>query len=624
MPFGYCGRLLWVDLSSGSVEVRELSERDVRLHMGGAGLAGKLLWELCPKGVDPLSPENPLLVLTGVLTGFPLSGMCRFVVSGKSPLTGAFGVSDAGGFLGPELKRAGFDGIVVLGKAPRPVFLWVRDGEASIEDASDAWGLPSREARDLLLSRTDPRSRVMLIGPAGERGVRFACISNELRHYNGRNGMGALMGSKMLKAVVVRGSGRIEVADPQGARDLARSFDSMRRENPLTRRLYEFGTSAGVTANDAAGLLPTRHFLSGSFEGARAIGGEAMNASILVGRESCFGCAVRCKRAVSVPELGVDPVYGGPEYETLAALGSLCGVDDLKAVALGNQICNAWGMDTISAGVSIAFAMELFERGVIGPSDTDGVELRFGNAGAMLEMLQRMARREGFGALLGEGVERASRAIGRGAERYALHVKGQEVPMHEPRGKQMVGMGYALCEHGADHMVVGHDTMLSSREQYTFREMAPLGILDPTSPIALTEEKVRQYHYLSCWWSFFDCAGVCKFVPVPRSAMPVRMVVEALRCATGWDTSLFEVLKAGERAIVLGRLFNAREGFTSADDELPSRFFEPLGGGALEGTRIDRGAFERARGLYYRMAGLDEEGRPTEAKLVELSIPYRL
>ncbi len=622
MPFGYVGKVLRVDLTAKRLEVEEPAEEFYRTYMGGYGFGSYYLLREMKKGVDPYSPDNILVFASGVMTGVPLSGMCRYVVCSKSPLTEAFGESDAAGYFGPELKRSGFDAIVITGRSEKPVYLYIENGNAELRDASSIWGLETKEAYDKIKEETAKGTRIALIGPAGERGIRYSCITNELRHFNGRNGLGAVMGSKRLKAIAVCGSGSIPLRDPEGIRNLVKRFEEIKKDHPITKTLYEFGTSATVLANNAGGILPTKNFRMGVFDGAERISGKAMNESILIGRENCYACTVKCKRVVSVPELGVIPEYGGPEYETIGAMGSLCMVDDIKVVALANQLCNAYGLDTISTGATIAFAMECYENGIIDRKDTDGIELYFGNKDALIAMIHKIAKQEGFGAVLAEGVIRASKIIGRGAERFAFAVKKQEIPLHEPRGKYMIGLGYAVCEHGADHMTVGHDPMLSSKEQYTFKGIAPFGILEPTSPVQFVPQKIRTFCYLYAWWNFFDAAGICKFVVVPRSVMPVNMVIEALSCATGWETSLFEVLKVGERIAVLSRLFNLREGVTAQEDSLPERFFEPLENGPLAGQKINKEDFERAKLLYYDMMGWNEKGVPRESKLYELGLDW--
>ncbi len=623
MPFSFNGKVLFVNLNNLTYEVEEISEDFYRTYMGGPALAGYYILNEIKQNIDPFSPENVIVFAPGVLTGVPVAGMCRFAVCSKSPLTGGWGQSEAGGWWGPELKRAGFDAIVIKGIAPHPVYLYIEDGDVFFFDASHLWGKGSKEAFDLILSEIkQKRARLLLIGQGGENKVRYACITNQLRHFNGRNGLGAVMGSKKLKAIAVYGSKPLKLHDDKAISDIAKECGRIIKENPLTKKLYEFGTSPSVMGNNSAGILPTKNFIYGEFEKAYNISGQKMNETILIGREGCYACPVRCKRVVKGKRFKIIPEFGGPEYETLASFGSLCMIDDLEVVAMANQLCNDYTLDTISTGVTIAFAMECFEHGIINKRDTDGIELCFGNKEALLEIIPKIAKREGFGDILAEGALRASEIIGRGSREFVLTVKGQEIPMHDPRGKYMVGLGYAVCEHGADHMVVPHDTILSSVEQDTFKSVAPFGILEPTLPTEFNWQKVRTFYYLEMWWSFLNVAGVCDFVPAPRSAIPVPLVVETLKAATGWNTSLFEMLKAGERAINIARVFNVRQGFTAKDDTLPKRFYQGIKNGSLEGAFIDKDALETAKRLYYKMAGWDEEGVPTPQKLLELKLDW--
>ncbi|MDI6600578.1 MAG: aldehyde ferredoxin oxidoreductase family protein [Thermoanaerobacteraceae bacterium] len=622
MPYGYNGKILRVNLNNGSTMVEDIDETFYRTYMGGSGLISYyLLRELKPR-IDALSADNILIFAPGVLTGTLLAGMCRFIVGAKSPLTGAFGQAEAGGWWGPELKRAGFDAIIVEGRAAAPVYIYIKDGEAEIRDASHLWGKKTGEVQDIIRQESnDERTRVVQIGLAGENLVRYACIVNELKHFNGRNGLGAVMGSKNLKAIAVRGNMEIPVKDEDSIKAVRNRFAGLLNTHPLVKQLYSLGTSATVMGNNALGILPTRNFKMGEFEGASKISGETMVDTILEKREGCFACPVRCKRAVKVEEYGVETRYGGPEYETLASFGPLCMVDDLKIIAKANQLCNQYTLDTISTGATIAFAMECFEEGIITKEDTDGIELRFGNGQAVLQMIEKIARREGIGNILAEGSERAAKLIGKGSERFLVTVKGQELAMHDPRGKYAVGLGYAVSERGADHMISTHDTMLASHG-ISFDTIAPFGIYEPTDPREFSALKVKTFTYLEYWWSFFNMAGICDFVPVPRSAMPASDVIETLRAVTGWDTSLWEVLKAGERAINMARMFDIREGFTAEDDKLPERVHEPIENGLIKGGYISKEEFEKAKRLYYSMMGWDEKGVPTEVKLLELGLDW--
>ncbi|MEM1804273.1 MAG: aldehyde ferredoxin oxidoreductase C-terminal domain-containing protein, partial [Desulfurococcaceae archaeon] len=369
------------------------------------------------------------------------------------------------------------------------------------------------------------------------------------------------------------------------------------------------------------GILPTMNFRTGFFEKADEISGETLNKTILVKREGCFACPLMCKPVVKgKPPYETDPDYGGPEYETIAAFGSHLGISDLIAIAYANQLCNAYGLDTISTGAVIAFAFELYEKGVITREDVGGLELRFGKVEAALELLRMIVNREGFGNILAEGVAKTSRTISKGSDKYALHVKGKEVPMHEPRGKVGVGLAYAISPTGADHLQAPHDPTFERRRL----DLMQLGVEKPVDRLNLGPAKVKALYYTWLWWNLEDCLGLCKFTVLPHSAgvFYPSHVVEIVNAATGWQTTLWELMKASERVLNLVKAFNAREGFTSRDDTLPERFFEPLETGPRAGQRIDRDEFEKALKLFYEIAGWDMDGKPTKAKLYELDLDW--
>ncbi|MBW2149549.1 MAG: aldehyde ferredoxin oxidoreductase family protein [Deltaproteobacteria bacterium] len=625
MPYGYNGKVLRVDLSRGSIDVEALSEQIYRTYLGGSALAlYYLLRELKP-GTDPLGPDNLLIFASNVVSGAPVAGLTRYSVAARSPLTCAFGEAEAGGFWGPELKMAGFDAIIIKGKAHRPSYLWVKDGEAEIRDAADIWGLETGPAQERIRQQLgDQRIRVAQTGPAGERLVRYACILNELKHANGRTGMGAVMGSKNLRAVAVRGTSRLTAADPEALKEIGSFMVQAIKDNPGDQALRKMGTANLVMPLNESGILPTRNFKSGYFEGAENISGAAMTDEILERAEGCYACAVQCKRAVKVEdeELPVSPRYGGPEYETLGSLGSLLCIDDLKAIAHGNELCNRYGMDTISVGTTIAFTMECFENGLISPDEADGLEIRFGSTKAMVELIHKIARREGIGDLLAEGVLRAAQKIGRGSEKYAMHIKGQELPMHEPRVKTGMGLGFAVSPTGADHIEAPHDTPF---QQHTgpMAAIAPMGLLEPMDQKYMGPEKVRQFVYLQQIWSLYNCVGMCNFAAGPNWAMPLKKLVQTVEAVTGWESSLWELLKVGERAVTMARVFNTREGFGRKDDTWPDRLFEPLEGGPTDGQTVERKIFDDALSLYYGMMGWDTEtGTPARSKLWELNLGW--
>ncbi len=625
MPNGYAGRILHVNLSNGSINIEQPDESFYRFYMGGSALAMHYILREVPKGADPLGPENVLVVSVGVLTGAPISGQSRVMANAKSPLTGAIGDSQGGGFWPAELKRAGFDAVVIRGRAAKPVYLWIHDGEAELRDATYLWGKVTGEAEALIRQELgDPKVEVLQIGPAGEKLVRYAAIMNMSNRANGRTGMGAVMGSKNLKAIAVRGRQRPGIADPEALAKLARW--GVENVESMIGGLARHGTANVVISQQEAGGLPTRNWTSGVFEHYEAISGPRMSETILKERDTCFGCAVRCKRVVEVkePRWQVDPLYGGPEYETIATLGSYCGVGDLSAIAKGNELCNKYGLDTISTGATIAFAMDCFEHGLLTTADTGGIELRFGNGEAMVKLVELIAKREGIGDLLAEGSARAAARIGRGAERFVVAAKRQELPAHMPEVKRSLALIYAANPFGADHMSSEHDPSYSPTASATsLARMSSLGLIRPQDPLVLNEEKVRFAFYVECFFSLLDSIGTCQFVWGPGWQLyGPNQLVEAVRAVTGWETSIFELMKVGERRLNMMRAFNAREGFGRKDDWLPARCFEPKKGGPSDGYAVSEEELRQALDWYYAIAGWDAEGKPTRGKLLELGLGW--
>jgi aldehyde:ferredoxin oxidoreductase len=612
-------KILHVDLSTRTTRVEEIPEPTLRRYLGGGGLAAYLLLRDMPAGVDPLGPENILVFTTSIINGLSLSGTNRYTAAAKSPLTGGYGESEAGGWWAPELRAAGYDGMAVRGRAAAPVYLWIKDGQVEFRDASAYWGKLSGEVQDGLEQELgDKRIRVLQAGISGERGVRYAAIVNQLKHFHGRCGLGAVMGAKNLKAIVVRGSKVNAPQDKAGAKATLTYFKD--HYDRARDRFHQTGTAGGLLNLEATGILPTRNFRDGSFEHAKAISGQKMAETILVNRGTCYACMVACKREVEVKDLGVTPKFGGPEYESLAATGSLCGVGDLNALAKINQLLAQYVLDSISTGVAIAFAMECYEHGIITKTDTGGLELTWGSAEAVERMVHLIGRREGIGELLGEGVKRAAERLGRGAERFALHVKGQELPMHDPRGKKSLALAYALSPTGADHMEAPHDPLYEGFHP-DGHPLGGLGLIEPVKMLDFGPRKVRAYYYTQQVWSFYNSVGMCDFVGTPLNALALEQFVSYINSVTGWNMTLYELMKVGERSNTLARLFNCREGFTPADDVLPARMHEGIGNGALKGERVDPEQFLKARRLYYEMAGWDgETGQPTAARLAELEV----
>ena len=618
MPYGYSGRILRADLSQGKTWVEENDWNWYRRYLGGVGFISYYLLKEMPRGCDAFEPENLLIFAPGPVNGVPIPAAGRNAVGAKSPLSGGWGKTEIGGWFGAELKRAGWDAIVVQGKAEGPVYLWLNNDQVEIRDASHLWGQNTKETLEAIQQEQgDRRVRAALIGPGGENLVRFAGVINDLRHTGGRTGMGAVMGSKNLKAIAVRGTVGVELADAAKIREMSRWMG--RKYLEMTRDLSEFGTAgrgSDMEAGSLSGNLPTRNFRDGYF----ATAGLLDACRIRIGMEGCYACPIRCKKVVRTEApYSVDPIYGGPEYETLASLGSNCGIDDLEAVSKAHELCNAYSLDTISAGATIAFAMECFENGLLTPEETGGIELRFGNAQAMLKVLEQIARREGIGDLLAEGTLRAAEEIGKGAEEYAMQVKGVDLGMHEPRGKQVLGVGYAVCAHGADHGAGLHDTMLVSEgpgldsvRELTVNKAMPIDYLGP--------EKVRAFKFLRSWRNVCDSLVTCIFVPWSR-----QQLVEITQAVTGWTFNMFEAMQLGERIETMARAFNMREGLTAADDRLPNRYFKPPTEGYLgeHNVAIDRKAFQRAIHNYYGMFGWERDtGIPLQDTLDELDISW--
>lgn len=624
MLHGTTAKILRVNLTIGTWEVETLSETFYRQYPGGKALAGYYLLNEMPPHTDPFAPENLLVLAAGLITGAPVSTATRYVVSARSPLTNAYGESEAGGFWGPELKMAGYEAILVAGRAPQPVYLWIQDGTVEIRPATHLWGRLTGEVQESIRNELgDDKIRVLQIGPAGENLVRFAGITNDLRHFNGRNGLGAVMGSKNLRAVAVRGRQRYQALayDPDTLLALGRKLAQDVRESPPSWVLQQHGTPAIVEPLDSAGILPTRNFRQGAFEYVDKVKLEAYEEELLTARRSCYACAVRCKREVAVA--GQVSLYGGPEYETVGAFGPDCGVSDLQAIARANEMCNAYMLDTISTGATIAFAMECFEHGLISLEDTGGLELRFGNAEAMLALVEQIATRQGLGDLLAEGSFRAAQKIGGDAPLFAIQVKGQELPMHDPRGKYNVGMGYAVSEIGADHLVVAHDPALSNPDSSSFKSVHSLGITIAQPARSLSDEKMHHFYVLEKWNSLEKVTGFCFFGPAPRSYIQPEDVLATLNAATGWGMTMDEALQIGERATNMARVFNAREGFTRQDDVLPERLYQGLENGALQGEAMPQAEFEQALTVLYELKGWDPAtGLPTRTRLEELSLGW--
>jgi aldehyde:ferredoxin oxidoreductase len=622
MSYSYHNKILRVNLTDGTITQEEPGAVYWRRYMGGWNIIADVLLKEVPPGADPLGPENVLVFAPGVLTGLAISGASRNAVGAKSPTTGGFGAAEVGGDWPAQFKRAGFDALIVEGVAQKPVYLWITDGQCEIRDASHLWGRGTQETQDMIREELgEKRAELAMIGPGGENLVRYACVMNGLKDAAGRTGLGAVMGSKKLKAVAVRGTQSIAAADPEVISAMARRAAQEVREKVRAAWASKAGTGGTeLEGGIISGNMPVRNFRDGEFP--EIDGLEFIMEKIGIGMEGCWACAVRCKKVVQAQEpYQVDPEFGGPEYETIGSLGSTCGVSDIVAVSKANVLCNDYSLDTIGAGVTIAFAMECFENGLLTLEDTEGIDLRFGNGDAMIQMVDKIARREGLGDILAEGLLPAAAKIGQGAERYAVHAKGQAQPMHEPRLKRGLAIGYAVSPTGADHCHSLHDTGLVYPDEDGFMRhslLRAMGVLEALKLDSLGPEKVRAVMYDSMASIMQNCLAMCTF-----TGWSLQELAEMVQAATGWNVSEYELLKVGERAMTLARTFNMREGLTVEDDQLCARSYSPTSSGLLAGGGIDMEELREAVHTYYGMMGWDKEtGVPTVDKLHELDVGW--
>ena len=630
MPYGYNGKILHVDLTKGELAVEEPEEAFYRKYLGGSAMAMHYLLRDMPKGADPLGPENILILMTGVTTGAAISGQSRINANAKSPISGGIGDSQGGGFFPAELKFAGFDGIVIKGKSPKPVYLAIIDGQAELRDASHLLGKKTGEVDDIIHQEVDSKAEILQHGPAAEKGVLFSSLVSMANRNNGRTGMGLVMASKNLKAVVARGRKKVSLADPKALTGLNKAGPKILPDNPDMPGLAAEGTATVVLFQNTIGSLPARNYSEGQFESCEDISGGRMVETMLKERDTCYACVVRCKRVVEIKEgaYRADPKYGGPEYETLGTFGSYCGINNLEAIATANQVCNEYGVDTIAAGATIAFAMECFEKGVIGKEQTGGLELKYGDPDAMLKALDVMVNCEGpLGEVLSQGSERAAQIWGNGADEFLITVKGAEAPAHMPQAKRSLGLIYAVNPFGADHQSSEHDPYYEEGvAELNLNRLKLIGLGEPQPGYSLTPEKVRFAYLTEVFYSMLDSAELCQFVYGPAWTLygPAE-TVEMIRAVTGWDITVEELMTVGERRLNMFRAFNAREGLDRKADKLPKKFFKQLQGtGPTAGMALSHAEIESAIDEYYRLAGWTNNGIPTRQTMERLDIAWAL
>ncbi|MGM0453537.1 MAG: aldehyde ferredoxin oxidoreductase family protein [Thermodesulfobacteriota bacterium] len=614
---GYAGTILYVDLTSGKIDKHPLDMTFARAHIGGMGFGARIYFDLIRDNADfdALSPENPFVLMTGPLTGMKMDGAARWAVGTKSPLTGFWGDSNVGGFFGARLKFAGYDGIVMTGKAERPVYLFIENDTVEIRDAGAYWGLDTYETNDCMVADLKPEGKrggqVLCIGPAGENHIRYAALLNNKRHAAGRAGMGAVWGAKNLKAVYVNGNQSLEVAEPEKLKALKHELKSVYEESIFIDALRASGTPAHIDVGVLAGDVPMKNWQMSEWDAIDDIGPTAIEEKIHAGHKTCFGCGVACKKDAEVKEGKYRMPKGpAPEYETVATFGSMCLNADIESIAKANEICNRAGMDTITCGSTIAFAIDCFENGVINEADTDGLQLTWGNSEAIVALTEKIAGNQGFGAVLAEGSARAAQRIGNNAEAFLTTVKGMEAPMHDPRSAHGYALAYGVSPRGACH-----------EASLDFNVESGAMLVPEIEALAEDYEEMssdrRAQLNVACqdYGMFFsNCAIFCNLGATPLNA---TQAVAAVNLVTGFDYTLDEVLAIGKQLWYLKRGLTNLFGARAKDDRLPERLLTVLEDGPTAGSVPET---EKMLTEFYDLRGLDADGIPKKEILVDIGL----
>jgi aldehyde:ferredoxin oxidoreductase len=615
MIYGFMSQLLRVNLTDHKITVEEINQAWAKQYLGGAGLATKYFYEEVPGGVNPLGPENKLIFMTGPLTGTASASASRYSVVAKSPQTGLWGQTNSGGSFGPALKRSGYDGIIFEGASPTPVTLQIINGEAELLDATLLWGKTVPETEDALQESVSQKLTVAAIGPAGENLVNYAAIMNNKHRAAGRCGLGAVMGSKKLKAIACAGSQPIQLADKKGFHDAAAKQFELIDESMLKVGFDTFGTNMVADFVHVRGGYPTRNWQQGVFEGIDDVNAQAIMDTVFVEGTHCFACPITCGRGTEIKEGKWKGAKGeGPEYESTNTLGSMCGVSDINAITKANYLCNEYGLDTISTGATIAFAMECFEKGILTKGQTNGLEITFGNGDMVVSLVEKIARREGIGDLLAKGTKAAAEKLGQGSEKFAMHVKVLELPAYDSRAAKITGLGYVTANRGGDHMT-------GYIQGPTYMDI-PFLIVDDSSirdPFQANPEEAHVLVDMENALTVLDAFGGCKFMGM---LLPADELLDLYVKATGWPMTVEDFRKAGERIYNLTRAVCIREGASREDDVLPERLMaQPIPDGPAAGMLNDREMLELMKDAYYDFRGWDSAtGLPTQEKLRELEL----
>lgn len=600
---GYAGQILRVNLTDKTVSKEPLDPKLAQRFLGGRGFGAYILYSEVPKGVDPLGSENKLIASSGPLSGLLVPGAGKMDWTCKSPLTGGYASASVGGMLTAELKYAGYDSIVLEGASAKPVYLYINDDEVELRDASQYWSQGSIIVETAFKDELGEEFQIATIGPGGENLVKYACITHDFGRQAGRGGVGAVMGAKKLKAIAVRGTKSIPVADTKDFYKKARAMFKACKESELREPWTKYGTSGVNTWSNEVGAFPVRNFQAGAIEGYESLSGQVMREKIVVTDKGCFACPCPCGKYSHSRKY--DIYVEGPEYETTALLGGNVALLDIEDIAYANYLCDELGIDTISAGNAIAFAMECFERGIISIQQTDGLELKWGDTQAVFATIEKIANREGIGDILAEGVKYAAKQFGGNSDDFAIQVKGMEMSGYESRNAPAMLLSYMTCDVGAHHnrsWAITYDIEVGRDK--------------------VTPDKAGRVIELQHIRPLFDCLGACRLQWVEIN-LDLGYYAPILRAITGIDRSWDDLLKTSERVWNLTRMYWAREvaGFGRQWDMPPARIWkEPVAGGPTEGKSIPREDVEKLLDMYYEQRGWDKNGIPTEEKLAELGL----
>jgi len=622
---GYAGQILYVNLSDRSVTKKSLTRQLALKYIGGRGFSSRILWEELPPHLDPFSPENVLILAAGPLSGTPAPSASRLMVAAKSPMTGGIGDASSGGYFAPELKYAGFDAIVFKGRSPEPVYLWVEDGKAELRSAKRLWGRKIHETSELLKEEIgDEDIHICAIGPGGENRVRYACVVTDEEGVNGRTGVGAVMGSKNLKAVAVRGSMDVRIADPKRFKEGIDAYRETLSGEVWTEVLRRLGTPNLVEHRQRLGIWGAKNFQRATIDEWRNISGEAFREKFLLKVMGCMGCVVRCRRYSAIKEGPFAPIYTkGPEYDTINPLGAKPYITDPAVILRAHHLCDEYGIDEQTAGSSIAMAMELYERGILKKDQVDGVELVFGNGEALLHFIEKIPYRQGFGDLLAEGTKIMGERLN--APYYAIHVKGLEVDASDPRSLPTRALTYAVATRGSCHLrgFPYIDEFIKPEEAQAFFGTAAV------SDLKALEGKGKMVAWSENWITVANLLGLCVFAWYRSRSFPMlikrglEIANELYTAATGLPMTGQGLYECGERVYNVEKLFNLREGFGRESDYPPDRFFqEAMPDGPGKGSKLRREDYDLLLDEYYEARGWDKKtGVPTPEKLKALGLP---